>query len=48
MGGMISPLRGADGNVEFVLHALAPGGRAVPDAAPLDVAAAASRPQASR
>ena len=39
MGGMVSPLRGADGNVEFVLHALAPGGPAVPDAAPLDVAA---------
>jgi 23S rRNA (cytidine1920-2'-O)/16S rRNA (cytidine1409-2'-O)-methyltransferase len=26
MGVMASPLRGADGNVEFLLHALAPGG----------------------
>lgn len=25
MGGMVSPIRGADGNVEFLLHALAPG-----------------------
>jgi 23S rRNA (cytidine1920-2'-O)/16S rRNA (cytidine1409-2'-O)-methyltransferase len=25
MGAMVSPLRGADGNVEFLLHALAPG-----------------------
>lgn len=29
MGLMVSPLRGADGNVEFLLHALAPGGRSV-------------------
>jgi 23S rRNA (cytidine1920-2'-O)/16S rRNA (cytidine1409-2'-O)-methyltransferase len=26
MGAMVSPLRGADGNVEFLLHAVAPGG----------------------
>jgi 23S rRNA (cytidine1920-2'-O)/16S rRNA (cytidine1409-2'-O)-methyltransferase len=26
MGAMVSPLRGADGNVEFLLHASAPGG----------------------
>jgi 23S rRNA (cytidine1920-2'-O)/16S rRNA (cytidine1409-2'-O)-methyltransferase len=26
MGAMVSPLRGADGNVEFLLHARAPGG----------------------
>ncbi len=25
MGAMVSPLRGSDGNVEFLLHALAPG-----------------------
>ena len=25
MGAMVSPLRGADGNVEFLLHAVAPG-----------------------
>jgi 23S rRNA (cytidine1920-2'-O)/16S rRNA (cytidine1409-2'-O)-methyltransferase len=25
MGAMVSPLRGADGNVEFLLHARAPG-----------------------
>jgi 23S rRNA (cytidine1920-2'-O)/16S rRNA (cytidine1409-2'-O)-methyltransferase len=25
MGGMVSPIRGADGNVEFLLHARAPG-----------------------
>ncbi|MBX3286058.1 MAG: TlyA family RNA methyltransferase [Actinobacteria bacterium] len=29
MGAMASPLRGADGNVEFLLHALAPGHPAV-------------------
>lgn len=28
MGGMVSPIRGADGNVEFLLHARAPGGDA--------------------
>ncbi|MCU1355350.1 MAG: hypothetical protein JWM89_768, partial [Acidimicrobiales bacterium] len=28
MGLMTSPLRGADGNVEFLLHARAPGGGA--------------------
>jgi 23S rRNA (cytidine1920-2'-O)/16S rRNA (cytidine1409-2'-O)-methyltransferase len=27
MGVMVSPLRGADGNVEFLLHAIAPGER---------------------
>jgi 23S rRNA (cytidine1920-2'-O)/16S rRNA (cytidine1409-2'-O)-methyltransferase len=32
MGAMVSPLRGADGNVEFLLHALAPG--RAPSAAP--------------
>jgi 23S rRNA (cytidine1920-2'-O)/16S rRNA (cytidine1409-2'-O)-methyltransferase len=37
MGGMVSPLRGADGNVEFLLHARAPGGRPTPPAGPLDV-----------
>jgi hypothetical protein len=26
MGAMVSPLRGADGNVELLLHAVAPGG----------------------
>jgi 23S rRNA (cytidine1920-2'-O)/16S rRNA (cytidine1409-2'-O)-methyltransferase len=30
MGAMVSPLRGADGNVEFLLHAVAPGGAAGP------------------
>jgi 23S rRNA (cytidine1920-2'-O)/16S rRNA (cytidine1409-2'-O)-methyltransferase len=30
MGAMVSPLRGADGNVEFLLHAVAPGGPARP------------------
>jgi len=25
MGAMVSPLRGSDGNVEFLLHAQAPG-----------------------
>lgn len=28
MGSMHSPLRGADGNVEFLLHVVAPGGPA--------------------
>jgi 23S rRNA (cytidine1920-2'-O)/16S rRNA (cytidine1409-2'-O)-methyltransferase len=37
MGAMVSPLRGADGNVEFLLHALAPGGSAAPDAGSVDV-----------
>ena len=36
MGAMVSPLRGADGNVEFLLHARAPGGPDAPPA-PLDV-----------
>jgi len=31
MGVMASPLRGADGNVEFLVHAVAPGGPARPD-----------------
>jgi 23S rRNA (cytidine1920-2'-O)/16S rRNA (cytidine1409-2'-O)-methyltransferase len=39
MGAMVSPLRGADGNVEFLLHALAPGGRQA--AAPTDLASVA-------
>jgi 23S rRNA (cytidine1920-2'-O)/16S rRNA (cytidine1409-2'-O)-methyltransferase len=26
MGGMVSPIHGADGNVEFLLHVVAPGG----------------------
>jgi 23S rRNA (cytidine1920-2'-O)/16S rRNA (cytidine1409-2'-O)-methyltransferase len=39
MGGMVSPLRGADGNVEFVLHALAPDGDDAPGVPPLDVEA---------
>jgi 23S rRNA (cytidine1920-2'-O)/16S rRNA (cytidine1409-2'-O)-methyltransferase len=38
MGGMVSPLRGADGNVEFLLHLRAASGCA----APLDVAALAA------
>lgn len=29
MGAMVSPLTGADGNVEFLIHALAPGSRVV-------------------
>lgn len=37
MGAMASPLRGADGNVEFLLHAVAPGGRAGHRPAPLDL-----------
>ncbi len=38
MGAMVSPLRGADGNVELLLHALAPGhGRADLRAVDLDV-----------
>jgi 23S rRNA (cytidine1920-2'-O)/16S rRNA (cytidine1409-2'-O)-methyltransferase len=37
MGAMVSPLRGADGNVEFLLHAVAPGGRPAPT--PVDLAA---------
>lgn len=37
MGLMTSPLRGADGNVEFLLHAITPGGQpAARRAAPLD------------
>jgi 23S rRNA (cytidine1920-2'-O)/16S rRNA (cytidine1409-2'-O)-methyltransferase len=36
MGAMVSPLRGADGNVEFLLHARAPGG-AGPALASLDL-----------
>jgi len=32
MGAMVSPLRGADGNVEFLLHAVAPPGPAAPPA----------------
>jgi 23S rRNA (cytidine1920-2'-O)/16S rRNA (cytidine1409-2'-O)-methyltransferase len=47
MGAMVSPLRGADGNVEFLLHALAPGhGRAglgVLDAAALAAEAGTNR-----
>ena len=35
MGIMTSPLRGADGNVEFLLHAIAPGG-APHDAPPVE------------
>jgi predicted rRNA methylase YqxC with S4 and FtsJ domains len=30
MGAMVSPLRGADGNVEFLLHAVAAPGPAEP------------------
>lgn len=30
MGAMVSPLRGADGNVELLLHAIAPGGERTP------------------
>ena len=43
MGAMVSPLRGADGNVEFLLHARAPGGRerARPAVAPDDLVALA-------
>ncbi len=48
MGGMVSPLHGADGNVEFLVHALAPGhGRAEPgtlDAAALAAAGAGTAP----
>ena len=32
MGWMESPLRGADGNVEFLVHALAPAGPTATDA----------------
>lgn len=34
MGLMISPLRGADGNVEFVVHVCAPGSTTVPSPVP--------------
>jgi 23S rRNA (cytidine1920-2'-O)/16S rRNA (cytidine1409-2'-O)-methyltransferase len=39
MGGMVSPIRGADGNVEFLLHARAPGADAgdIHNAADTDV-----------
>ena len=31
MGGMVSPIHGADGNVEFLLHVVAPGGGTTTD-----------------
>jgi 23S rRNA (cytidine1920-2'-O)/16S rRNA (cytidine1409-2'-O)-methyltransferase len=39
MGGMVSPIHGADGNVEFLLHVVAPGGGDEPaiDAGRLDL-----------
>jgi len=37
MGAMVSPLRGADGNVELLLHAVAPGGPARPGVDPAAV-----------
>jgi 23S rRNA (cytidine1920-2'-O)/16S rRNA (cytidine1409-2'-O)-methyltransferase len=41
MGAMVSPLRGADGNVEFLLHAVAPGSGpgtgALPASVPCDL-----------
>jgi 23S rRNA (cytidine1920-2'-O)/16S rRNA (cytidine1409-2'-O)-methyltransferase len=40
MGAMVSPLRGADGNVEFLLHAVAPPGPAA-RRAPVDLRAVA-------
>jgi 23S rRNA (cytidine1920-2'-O)/16S rRNA (cytidine1409-2'-O)-methyltransferase len=39
MGAMVSPVRGAEGNVEFLLHAVAPGGRPRPVPPSLDLAA---------
>jgi 23S rRNA (cytidine1920-2'-O)/16S rRNA (cytidine1409-2'-O)-methyltransferase len=39
MGGMVSPLRGADGNVEFFLHLGAPDPRDAPGRAPVGLAA---------
>lgn len=41
MGLMASPLRGADGNVEFLLHALAPGHGVRPTTSIADLVAAA-------
>ena len=41
MGLMASPLRGADGNVEFLLHALAPGQGVRPTTSIADLVAAA-------
>jgi len=44
MGAMVSPLHGADGNVEFLVHALAPGhGRG--DLGTIDAAALAAAPR---
>jgi 23S rRNA (cytidine1920-2'-O)/16S rRNA (cytidine1409-2'-O)-methyltransferase len=39
MGAMVSPIRGSDGNVEFLLHARAPGGVPEADDADLDLEA---------
>jgi 23S rRNA (cytidine1920-2'-O)/16S rRNA (cytidine1409-2'-O)-methyltransferase len=46
MGAMVSPLRGADGNVELLLHAVAPGGpdRAGVEPADLRIIALATEP----
>jgi 23S rRNA (cytidine1920-2'-O)/16S rRNA (cytidine1409-2'-O)-methyltransferase len=41
MGAMVSPLRGADGNVELLLHAVAPGGEPRADASDDDLRAVA-------
>ncbi|MBW3573690.1 MAG: TlyA family RNA methyltransferase [Actinobacteria bacterium] len=37
MGAMVSPLTGAEGNVEFFLHALAPGASACPEGPVVDL-----------
>ncbi len=45
MGAMVSPLHGADGNVEFLVHALAPGhGRVDPGSLDADALAVAAAP----
>jgi 23S rRNA (cytidine1920-2'-O)/16S rRNA (cytidine1409-2'-O)-methyltransferase len=42
MGGMVSPLRGAEGNVEFLVHGRRGEGRAAPVLDPVGLAAAAA------
>jgi 23S rRNA (cytidine1920-2'-O)/16S rRNA (cytidine1409-2'-O)-methyltransferase len=44
MEAMVSPLRGADGNVEFLLHALAPGVRRATPRPDLDAVARSAPP----
>jgi len=44
MGAMVSPLRGADGNVEFLLHAVAPGGARATGAVDLAAMARGTEP----